>query len=246
MTLRYRAIIEYDGGDFLGFQLQAQGRTVQGVLENAIERVTRQPCRVIGAGRTDSGVHASGQVIAFNNGWRHTVEDLQRALNASLPADVAVRELAVAEADFHPRFDALRRQYRYTVINRPVREPLNRRYAHQVYENLDVGAMQAASDCLVGSHDFAAFGKPPQGNVTIRRVDQAQWKIEREYLFFEITANAFLNRMVRNIVGTLLRVGVGALEPEAVRRLLETGDRRTAGPAAPAQGLCLVRIDYAD
>lgn len=245
MVQRYRATVEYDGHDYLGFQIQARGRTIQGELEKALERVVQQSVRVLGAGRTDAGVHATGQVIAFECAWRHSISDLQRALNAVLPVDIAVRELAPAPADFHPRFDAVWRCYEYTIVNQPVRSPRWQRYAWHVPDRLDLAAMESASQFLVGTHDFAAFGKPTQGESTLRQVLQVGWRSEGSRLIFGITANAFLYHMVRNIVGTLVRVGRGELLPEVVAALLEAGESAAAGPPAPACGLCLVRVEYA-
>ena len=245
MVQRYRATVEYDGYDYLGFQIQACGRTIQGELEKALERVVQQPVRVLGAGRTDAGVHATGQVIAFDCAWRHPVSHLQRALNAVLPLDVAVRELVPAPADFHPRFDAVWRCYQYTIVNQPVRSPRWQRYAWHVPDRLCLAAMQSASQFLVGTHDFAAFGKPTQGESTLRQVLRAGWQAEDTRLIFEITANAFLYHMVRNIVGTLTRVGRGELPPEAVASLLKAGEPAAVAPPAPACGLCLVRVEYA-
>jgi tRNA pseudouridine38-40 synthase len=252
MKLRYRATIEYDGTDFHGFQIQAQGRTIQGELEKAIERVTQTQVRVLGAGRTDAGVHAVGQVIAFDVYWRHSAQALNRALNAVLPGDIAVSDLTTTHSSFHPRFDAKCRRYRYTVINQPIRSPLWSRSAHHVPETLNIGTMREASQALVGSHDFAAFGKPTQGDSTVRYVTQAEWFLEnwrdtRGKLFiFEITANAFLYRMVRNVVGTLLRVGRSELPPGEFIAIMEAGDRASAGPPAPPGGLCLVKVEYTD
>jgi tRNA pseudouridine38-40 synthase len=246
MEQRCRATVEYDGFEFLGFQVQAQGRTIQGELERAIERVTQRRIRVVGAGRTDAGVHAVGQVIAFTAVWRHSIQDLHRALNAVLPAEIAITHLAVTHPEFHPRFDAIWRHYRYTVLNRPIRSPLRGRYAHHVPGSIDVAAMRAASQYLIGHRDFAAFGKPTQGESTVREVKRAEWFVEGNEFVFEITANAFLYRMVRNIVGTLLRVGGGNLKPDEVATLLESGDRAAVGPPAPARGLCLMKVDYAD
>jgi tRNA pseudouridine38-40 synthase len=244
---RYRAIVEYDGTEFLGFQLQAQGRTVQGELERAIADVTRSSVRVTGAGRTDAGVHATGQVVAFDVYWRHSVEDLQRALNAVLAEDVAVRKLEITRHDFHPRFDAAARSYEYVVVTADVRRPLLRRYAHLERRALSIEAMQSACEHLVGCQDFAAFGKPPQGDNTVRCVHSAIWRMgSRNRYVFEIVANAFLYRMVRNIVGTLLRVGRREISPEHVRELLDSRDRNAAGPPAPARGLCLTRVYYAN
>lgn len=252
MKLRYRATIEYDGTDFHGFQIQARGRTVQGELEKAIERITQTPVRVLGAGRTDAGVHAVGQVIAFDASWRHTAQALHRALNAVLPCDIAVSYLTTTHSAFHPRFDARGRQYRYTVVNQPIRSPIWARSAQHVPEPLDLRAMREASQALVGSHDFAAFGKPAQGDSTVRCVTQAEWFFENwrdnraKFLVFEITANAFLYRMVRNVVGTLLRVGRGELTSGEFKAIMEARDRASAGPPAPPCGLCLVKVQYTD
>jgi tRNA pseudouridine38-40 synthase len=250
MEHRYRAPVDYDGTDFQGFQLQAQGRTVQGELEKALRQVTQAQVRVLGAGRTDAGTHASGQVIAFDVAWRHPISDLQRALNAVLPVDIAIKRLTTTHFAFHPRFDAKWRRYRYTILNQPLRSPLWARVTYHVPERLDVDAMREASRCLVGSHDFGAFGKPTCGENTIRHVSEARWTVEHpgeidgRLLVFEITANAFLNHMVRRIVGTLLRVGRGDLDPPEFGALLEARDRAATGPTAPAHGLCLVRVEY--
>jgi tRNA pseudouridine38-40 synthase len=242
--MRIKATLAYDGTDFLGFQRQAAGRTVQGVLEEALERITGKRTVVLAAGRTDTGVHAAGQVIAFDTEWRHTISDLQRAMNASLPEDTAVRHLLQAAPDFHPRYDARSRRYRYTVYNAPVRSPLARRTSLHLRGELNLKAMQTASVILTGEHDFAAFGRPPQGEVTVRRVFQAHWTADAPWLFFEIEANAFLYRMVRSIVGTLLEVGQGRLLAEQLEAILASRDRNLAGQTAPAHGLCLMRVQY--
>lgn len=242
--MRVKATVAYDGSDFLGFQRQANGRTVQEVLEAALERITGRRVRVLAAGRTDAGVHAEGQVIAFDAYWRHGLPDLQRAMNAVLPPDTAVRELVEAAPGFHPRYDARSRRYRYSVYNAPVRSPLARRTSLHVRGPLDLDAMEAATALLVGEHDFAAFGRPTQGDVTVRCVIEAGWVAELPWLFFEIEANAFLFRMVRSIVGTLLQVGRGRLSPEQFRAILVSRDRSCAGQTVAAQGLCLMRVNY--
>jgi len=250
MERRYRATVEYDGTDFEGFQIQARGRTVQGELERAVEHITQRQVRVLGAGRTDAGVHAKGQVIAFDVAWRHTTQDLQRALNAVLPEDIAISDLGTTHPSFHPRFDAKCREYHYTIINQPIRAPMWGRHAHHVAEFLDVEAMREASQSLVGSHDFAAFGKPTQGESTVRHLMQAEWSVEcpkgiaGRLIVFEITANAFLYRMVRNVVGTLLRVGRGELTAGEFMALLGAKKRAGVGPPVPPTGLCLVRVEY--
>jgi len=242
---RLWAKIEYDGTDFYGFQSQAAERTVQAEIERALEVVTADKRRVAGAGRTDRGVHARGQIVSFEVEWRHELTDLQRALNAVLAADVAVLEMGVAPEGFHPRFSALRRSYRYTVLNRPWRSPLRRHTAWHVARKLDVGPMAEASRCLVGTHDFVTFGQPLEGENTIRTVFQAEWHAVGPRLIFDIEANAFLYRMVRSIVGTLVRVGWGQISPGQFAAMLQARDRSLIKKVAPAHGLCLMRVEYA-
>ncbi len=242
--MRVRAVVAYDGTDYRGFQRLPVGPTVQEVLEEALERVTQRPTRVVAAGRTDAGVHAEGQVIAFDTEWRHPLTDLLRALNAVLPPDVAVWEVAEAPPDFHPRYDARSRHYRYTVYNHPIRSPLARRTSYHVPEPLDLAAMQAAARHVEGEHDFAAFGRPPKGENTVRRVFRAEWSGESPWLIFDIEANAFLYRMVRRLVGTMIRVGAGRMTVEAFAEALASRDPAQAGPTAPPHGLCLVEVRY--
>jgi len=242
--VRVRAVVAYDGTDYQGFQRQANGPTVQEVLEAALEQVSGERRTVLAAGRTDAGVHAQGQVIAFDTTWRHTLAELQRALNAVLPADVAVRELKEARPDFHPRYDARSRWYRYTIYNHIVRSPLDRRTSLHVPQRLDVEAMQAAAQCLLGVHDLATFGTPPQGENSVRRVLRAQWQSLSPWLFFDIEADAFLYRMVRSLVGTMLQVGTGQMTVEAFEAALAARERSLAGPTAAAHGLCLMAVYY--
>jgi tRNA pseudouridine38-40 synthase len=241
---RYRATVEYDGTDFLGYQVQARGRTVQGEIEKSLKQVTQAEIRIDGAGRTDAGVHATGQVIAFNTIWRHTLEDLQRALNALLPEDIIIRELSITKPSFHPRFEAISRTYYYQIINQPWPAVLLRRYAYHLNRPLDVAAMNQASRLLLGQHDFASFGKPPQGHNTVRTLSEAEWIAKEGQVTFRITANAFLYRMVRTIVGTLAQVGLGHLQIDDVKRILEAKDLTRSAPPVPAHGLCLVSVTY--
>jgi len=178
----HRAVIEYDGADLLGFQIQAEGRTVQGELERVLLRLTQRPVRVLGSGRTDAGVHAEGQVIAFRASWKHSLPDLHRALNALLPTEIAVRSIELAPPTFHPRFSALKRWYRYQVGLWSGHSPLRARYAWELGPDLDVEAMNTAASYLVGSHDFGSFGQPPQGEITIRHVFRATWTEKFPYL----------------------------------------------------------------
>jgi tRNA pseudouridine38-40 synthase len=242
--MRVRAVVAYDGTDYQGSQRQANGPTVQQALEEAVAQVTQEERSVVFSGRTDSGVHATGQVVAFDTEWRHPLTTLQRALNAVLPPDIAVRTLDEAEADFHPRYDARSRHYRYTIYNHPIRSPLHRRTSLHVPQSLDVEAMQQAARHLVGEHDFATFGQPPRGNNTVRRVMRAEWGGASPWWTFDVEATAFLYRMVRSLVGTLLLVGKGRMTVEAFAQAMEARERGEAGPTAPPQGLCLIEVKY--
>lgn len=241
---RFWAKIEYDGTDFFGFQIQAQARTVQGELERALEAIAGVETRVIGAGRTDRGVHAQGQVISFEVAWRHGLADLQRALNATLAADVAILEMGLAPEGFHPRFSAVSRSYRYTLLNQAERSPLTRRTAWQVVRELDLERMERASRRLVGTQDFGTFGRPPQGENTVRTVIRAGFRAPKPFVEFEIEANAFLYRMVRSIVGTLVLVGWGQMSALEFAAMLQARDRSLVKQVAPPQGLCLVQVNY--
>ncbi|RPI92963.1 MAG: tRNA pseudouridine(38-40) synthase TruA, partial [Chloroflexi bacterium] len=213
---RYRAGVAYDGTRYAGFQRQAGGTpTIQGELEQTIGRVSQQSVTVLGAGRTDSGVHATGQVIAFDVTWKHTTGELWRAINANLPQDIALQSLDVADADFHPRYDAASRTYEYTLLVAPVRQPLLNKIAWHVptADPLDVAFMQQAANHLIGPHDFATFGQPLRRESTVREVIRAEFAAGAgqrpgiELIRFTIEGNAFLYRMVRRIVGALVRVG---------------------------------------
>ena len=240
----YRAVIEYDGSDLLGFQIQANGPTVQGELERILHLVTQQSVRVVGSGRTDAGVHALGQVVAFRAQWRHSPSDLHRALNALSPAWLSIHQLDIAPDGFHPRFSAIERWYRYQVGQWSGHAPLRARYAWQLGPALDVGAMNQAAAHLPGAHDFASFGQPPQGENTVRTVTAARWHPDPPYLYFDIRANAFLRQMVRSIVGTLISVGRGQRSPDEFADILTSRQRALAAPPAPPQGLILMAVTY--
>jgi tRNA pseudouridine38-40 synthase len=199
---------------------------------------------VIGAGRTDAGVHARGQVIAFDAVWRHDRAALRRALNANLPPDVAVRNVERVPWDFHPRFDAERRIYQYAINNQIDSSPLLRRKTWHRCRPLDLPSMQEASDLLVGEHDFATFGRPPTGENSKRHVFRADWQRDDSVLSFTIEANAFLQRMVRSLVGSLCLVGEGQWSVSTFAEVFAAADRALAGPTAPPQGLCLLGVMY--
>lgn len=242
--MRLRAVVAYDGTSYGGYQRQANAPSVQAALEAALLEITQEPVSIVAAGRTDAGVHAEGQVIAFDTAWRHRFDALLRALNAVLPIDIAVRELEEASPGFHPRYDARSRWYRYTVCTAAVRRPMARLYSLHVPEPIDVTAMARAAGFLLGEHDFSTFGQPPSGKSTIRRVLRADWREDRPWLTFDIEANAFLYRMVRSIVGTLLAVGRGVLGEDTFAQILSACDRGQSGPTAPPHGLCLMAVAY--
>lgn len=249
---RYRAVVAYDGTLFFGFQRQAGDTpTVQGALEAALQRVTRQPVTVTGAGRTDSGVHASGQVIAFDAIWQHPTGALLRAINANLPDSVALQTLAEAAADFHPRFDARSRTYDYTLYAAPVRQPLLNNLAwHVSTRPLDLAAMQEGAALLLGTHDFATFGQPPQGENTVRTLLRSELALidahdsTRQTLRYTIAADAFLYRMVRRIVGALARLGRGQITLDEFAAAFRAADGTWPNQTAPARGLCLTKVMY--
>jgi len=245
--MRFRAVVAYDGTAYHGFQRQANAeKTIQGRIEAALESIGGRGSIVNGAGRTDAGVHASGQVISFDLDWKHGAKALQNALNASLPDDIVIREMQEAEANFRPRFDAISRTYRYRLYAAQVADPLRRWYTWRLLRPLDVGAMRDAAIGLLGTHDFSTFGSPPSGENAVRTVLQADWIDEADEHHFIITANAFLYRMVRRIVGTLAMVGQGQVTPDEFRGILAARDPRKAGQPAPPQGLTLISVGYPD
>ena len=249
---RYAGILAYDGADFQGFQSQPPPTpTIQAALETAIGKVTGQSTRALGAGRTDAGVHALGQVIAFDVEWRHGDAELLRAINSQLPAAIALQRLWRQEG-FHPRFDALWRQYAYRVATLDARQPLLNRQAWQLFgQRLDLGRMQAAANCCLGEHDFAAFGTPPQAGSknTVRRIFRSQWEMEsKEYgriYTYRIRGTAFLYRMVRRLVAAMAQVGSGKISPEQFEQILRSRDIERAKALAPPNGLTLEAVGYA-
>jgi tRNA pseudouridine38-40 synthase len=241
-----RAVVEYDGTAFAGSQVQPNARTVQGELEKALNRLIGEETRVRLAGRTDAGVHATGQVAAFCYARETRVgglPELQRRLNAALPPDVAVRSLRSVEAGFDPRRDARLRVYRYRIRMNGARHPLERYRTFETDDRLDVAAMREAAARMLGERDFAALGADARGR-TVRHLAEVRVSRRGDLVEIRVTANAFLRRMVRSIVAVLMEVGRGRLVPDGVDRLLEVGARALHGRAAPARGLTLERIVY--
>jgi len=242
----FKLIVEYDGTDYCGWQRQPDRPTIQAVLEDILQRMTQAPVTLHGSGRTDAGVHALGQTAHFRCRTRLTPGDLHKGLNSLLPADIAVRACQKVPLAFHARFDCRWKRYRYRICNRPVRPAVGHRYAWYIHHPLDLAAMQAATRHLVGRHDFKSFESSgsPRAH-TVREVLEAAWReAEDGHLAFDIRANGFLRGMVRNIVGTLVAVGMNRRQPETLPELLRAADRRLAPATAPPQGLFLMHVQY--
>ena len=241
---RYQMILAYDGTDFVGSQRQANPRTVQGELEKALRKLGWSGNSVLMAGRTDTGVHAAGQVAAFDLEWAHSLEDLRNALNANLPLDMATREVRLAPEKFHPRFDADFRRYRYRLFCAPTRNPLRERFAWRVWPAVKVAELAPLPQIFIGTHDFAAFGSPPRSHAsTVRTIFLAGWRQVEDECWFEVQADAFLYHMVRRLVGTQVKVGQGKLPAESLSRALARQAKIPIG-LAPANGLTLLEVGY--
>lgn len=256
--MRYRAVVAYDGTAYQGWQAQPTGPTIQQTIEAALSTVLREPIRVAAAGRTDAGVHARGQVIAFDatrdlaatpepgaSDGRSPLARAWRSVNAILPDDIVLRTLECAAPGFDPRRDAIQRAYRYRIWNHPIRSPFERRFAWHVREPLDVAAMDAAARLLVGEHDFASFqGADDVPRASVRSVTRSVVERDGDVVQYDIEANSFARHMVRNIVGALVEIGRGAAPVDEMARLLAARDRRLAPPPAPPHGLCLEWVRY--
>jgi tRNA pseudouridine38-40 synthase len=245
--VQLRLVVEYEGTAYQGWQLQPGGPTVQEVLERALATALREPVRVRGAGRTDAGVHACGQVAAVRvRAVPADLARLQKSLNALTPDDVAVREITLADDAFDPRRDARSRVYEYRIWNAPAPSPFWRRHAWHVAPPLAAAAMEAGARALEGEHDFAAFRGADAEPVrsTVRHVLESRLRRDGALLVYRVEATAFLKHMVRNVIGTLVEVGRGERPPQAMAELLAARDRTLAGPTAPPHGLVLVAVRY--
>ena len=237
--------VEYDGTAFYGWQVQPRVRTVQETLEAALSRVADHPVRVHCAGRTDAGVHALAQVVHFDTTARRTERAWVLGSNVNLPGDCAVGWARPVDRDFHARFSASARHYRYRILTRPTRSALERERALWVHRPLDLARMQEAATVLVGEHDFSSFrALGCQAKSPVRRVHYLELKAVVGGIELSVGANGFLHHMVRNIVGVLLAIGRGEAAVEWPRELLEVRDRTRGGVTAPPQGLYFVRVDY--
>lgn len=242
---RYKVILAYDGTDFQGFQRQAKARTVQSVVETTLGRLGWEGKAVLAAGRTDTGVHAQGQVIAFDLNWTHSTQALQSAINAYLPPDVAVRSVYEVSSDFHPRFAAQARRYQYCLFCDEVRQPLKERYSWRVWPQVSSVLLNQLSKRLIGTHDFAAFGNPPRaGGSTVRNITSAEWLEGGPMLLFEIIGNAFLYRMVRRLVFFQVEIAQGKVDQEEIDRIFSDWYTMPVRGIAPAHGLTFVEVIY--
>ncbi len=245
-STRIALIVEYDGTNYHGFQFQKDRPTVQSELEQAILHLTGERTRVTAASRTDTGVHASGQVVSFRTGSRLPLQNIVSGLNFYLPVAVAIKAAYRLRTDFHIQRTAISRQYDYHILNTPTRSPLGERFSYLVPEPLNLTIMQKSCQSLIGEHDFSSFTSGTGiyiGN-TMRTVYQADIRRHNNLVLFTIVANSFLTHQVRNTVGALIRVGLEKISPEDFINILKRKKPGSAGPKAPASGLYLVQVNY--
>ncbi|MEE8413531.1 MAG: tRNA pseudouridine(38-40) synthase TruA [Dehalococcoidales bacterium] len=245
-AIRIVLVVEYDGTDYHGFQLQVKLPTVQGELEKALMQLTGEKIRVITASRTDAGVHAKGQVISFRTGSRHSLETFVSGLNYYLPEDIAVKEAHQVSDSFNVRRQAVSREYNYYILNGRTRSPLREGFYSLVQGHLNIEAMNQASRSLIGEHDFVSFANNNEARIksTVRLVYRAETKKEGDFTVFNMVANSFLMHQVRTTVGALIRVGRGKMSPDQFYSMLKAEKRGLAWPTAPARGLCLMQVNY--
>ncbi len=245
MEKNYKLTIAYDGTRFFGWERQPDRDTVQGKLESVLSRLSGQAVDVIGAGRTDAGVHARAMVASVRLNVAQSPEEIRDYMNRYLPDAIAVREVKEAGDRFHARYNALGKTYRYTCFDGPVKPVFDRKYVTMLDYQPEVERMQQAAAILTGEHDFRSFcGNPRMKKSTVRTVDTIAIERRRDRVVFTFHGNGFLQNMVRILVGTLLEVGRGHLSVEDVAAILEAKDRKQAGPTAPPEGLCLMKVDY--
>jgi tRNA pseudouridine38-40 synthase len=243
--MKIRITLEYDGSNYSGWQLQSGQDSIQARLEAALEQIFRQKIRVHGSGRTDAGVHALGQVAAFDLPRPFEPNDLQRAMNSLLPPDIAIVDLRTASDDFDPRRDARLRIYEYRVINRDRRSPFDFRYAWLVPAPLEFAAMNAGARRFLGEHDFAAFRSlGSDEKTTVRRIFVSEWRRDGDRFVYRVEATGFMRHMVRTMVATMIAVGRGKLAPAQITELIEARDRARVPASAPPGGLFLVEVRY--
>ena len=244
-TRNIKLTLEYDGENYHGWQRQPQVPTIQGTIEASLAEIVREKVNLIGSGRTDAGVHARGQVANFKTKSRIPLRNLKAALNGLLPKDIVIKHAVQVPDDFHARYGAKSKLYRYTILNASISSPFSRKYAYFFPCHLDVAAMKRAAKFLVGRHDFSSFrGTGTARENYLRRVTRLRISVEKEFIYLDMEADGFLYNMVRIIAGTLVEVGRGKMVAGEVKEILRAQDRRRSGPTLPARGLCLVRVKY--
>ena len=237
--------VAYEGTKYCGWQLQPNGITIEEVLNAKLTELLGEPITVIGASRTDSGVHSYGNVAVFDTDTRIPSEKISYALNQRLPDDIVVQQSKEVRSDFHPRYCNSRKTYEYRILNRRFQLPMLRRDTYFYHYPLDVKKMQEAADYLLGEHDFQSFCSPAtSAKTTVRTIYHLDVTLQGEMIAIRVTGNGFLYNMVRIIAGTLIEVGSGAKEPEQIKEILAVCDRSAAGPTAPAHGLTMIGIEY--
>ncbi len=242
---KFKLTVEYDGSGYCGWQFQTNGLTVQELMEKAVGKIVKTRTHIMGAGRTDAGVHARAQVAHFSADTAMSLIELQKAFNSLLPKDIVVTEVEEVGEDFDARYSAKKKIYRYTILNRDYPSALGWNRCWFIQLPLDREAMERASSCLIGEHDFLAFrATNSDTKTTVRKLYRLDIFREGDFIHMEFEGSGFLKYMVRNIVGTLVLVGKGKMSSEEVKRILESRDRQNAGPTAPPQGLCLIEIFY--
>ena len=245
MEKNYKLTIAYDGTRFFGWERQPDRETIQGKLESVLEKLNGKPVDVIGAGRTDAGVHARAMVASVRLDVKESCEEIRDYMNRYLPDAIAVREVKEAGDRFHARYNAIGKTYRYTCFVGDVKPVFDRRYVTMLDYKVDVEKMRQAAAILTGEHDFRSFcGNPRMKKSTVRMVDSITIEQSKDRIHFTFHGTGFLQNMVRILVGTMLEVGRGYWEADYVQTILDAKDRKLAGPTAPPEGLCLMKVDY--
>ena len=244
---RIRLTVAYDGTNYCGWQIQPNGITIQEVLENCLEDLTGKKTEIMGASRTDAGVHALGNIAVFDTDMRMPGEKFSFALNQRLPEDIRIQKSEEVPPDFHPRYRESEKTYVYRILNRQFPIPTQRLYAHFTYISLDTDRMREGGSYLIGEHDFKSFcGAGAQVKTTVRTIKEVSVSKKEDLITIKIRGNGFLYNMVRIIAGSLMEIGGGMYPPEHMKEILEARDRQAAGPTAPARGLTLAEIRYPD
>ena len=239
--------IAYDGTSYAGWQIQKNAKTIQGEIEKALKRILKEKIRLIGSGRTDSGVHARAQVANFKTKRNFPASKLQAALNTNLPEDISILKVKKAPLKFHSQYDAKSKIYRYAILNSRIDDPFLRRFYYKTPYKLNVSLMKKEAKILLGKHDFKSFqAKSAASHIknTVRTIKVLTIKKENTFIYIDIEANGFLHNMVRNVAGTLVEIGRGYFPEGSMKKILHSKDRQKAGPTAPGKGLILVKVKY--